>query len=115
MIKGMRDLEHRRKVKTGPNGLPMDVGDTFRPKGMAQDIEALEDFYGAKGYIDVTTSSRNLIVIRIPNTERGTMDLEFQIDEGQKSFIEAHRDSGQYQDQGQGDPPRVGGGPWRDL
>jgi len=27
-------------------------------------------------------------VLRIPNTESGTMDLEFQIDEGQKSYIE---------------------------
>ena len=38
----------------------------------------------ASGYIDVTTSSRNLNVVRIANTETGTMDLEFQIDEGQK-------------------------------
>src|SRR2546422_1849269 len=76
------------KHKFGPNGLPMDVGDIFTPKGMAKDIEAVEDFYGAKGYIDVTTSTRNLTVLRIPNTETGTMDLEFQIDEGQKSYIE---------------------------
>jgi len=53
-----------------------------------KDIEAVEDLYGAKGYIDVTTSSRNLTVLRIPNTETGTMDLEFKIDEGQKSYVE---------------------------
>lgn len=76
------------KHKSGPNGLPMDVGDVFTPKGLTKDIDAVEDFYGAKGYIDVTTSSRNLTVLRIPNTETGTMDLEFQIDEGQKSYIE---------------------------
>ena len=76
------------KAKTGPNGLEMDVGDVFSPKGMSKDVEAVEDFYGSKGYTDVSTSSRNLIVIRIPNTETGTMDLEFQIDEGQKSYIE---------------------------
>src|SRR6266446_5652126 len=76
------------KHKFGPNGLTMDVGDIFTPKGLAKDTEAVEDFYGAKGYIDVTTSTRNLTVLRIPNTETGTMDLEFQIDEGQKSYIE---------------------------
>src|SRR5262249_31730741 len=72
----------------GPNGLEMDVGDNFTPKGLAKDIEAVEDFYGAKGYIDVTHSTHNLNVLRIPNTETGTMDLEFQIDEGQRAFIE---------------------------
>src|SRR6266481_2613229 len=76
------------KHKFGPNGLSMDVGDVFTPKGLAKDTEAVEDFYGAKGYIDVTTSTRNLTVLRIPNTETGTMDLEFQIDEGQRSYIE---------------------------
>jgi outer membrane protein insertion porin family len=77
-----------RKVKTGPNGLPMDVGDVFTPKGLNSNVTAVEDFYGSKGYIDVTTSTRNLQVIKIPNIERGTIDLEFKIDEGQRSFIE---------------------------
>src|SRR5207249_849947 len=76
------------KHKFGPNGLTMDVGDIFTPKGLAKDTEAVEDFYGAKGYIDVTSTTHNLVVLRIPNTETGTMDLEFQIDEGQKSYIE---------------------------
>src|SRR5256714_5704989 len=76
------------KHKFGPNGLEMDVGDNFTPKGLTKDIEAVEDFYGAKGYIDVTPSMRNLNVLRIPNTESGTMDLEFKIDEGQRSYIE---------------------------
>jgi outer membrane protein insertion porin family len=66
----------------------MDVGDTFTPKGFTRDIEAVEDFYGARGYIDVNTASRNLNVLRIPNIEAGTMDLEFQIDEGQKTYVE---------------------------
>jgi outer membrane protein insertion porin family len=96
---GLR-VQHERshsKAKIGPNGLPMDVGDTFKPGGLtkdskevglAQDIEAIEDFYGARGYIDVSTSSHNLNVVKIPNTDTGTMDLEFQIEEGQKSYIE---------------------------
>jgi outer membrane protein insertion porin family len=75
------------KLKVGPNGLPMDVGDNFTPKGFTKDVETVEDFYGARGYIDVN-SSHGLNVQKIPNTESGTMDLLFQIDEGQKSFIE---------------------------
>jgi outer membrane protein insertion porin family len=66
----------------------MDVGSTFTPGGLTKDTEAVEDFYGAKGFIDVHASSRNLNVVKIPNTEAGTMDLEFQIEEGQKSYIE---------------------------
>jgi outer membrane protein insertion porin family len=74
--------------KIGPSGLPMDVGDVFTPKGLKQDTEDVEDFYGSKGYIDVAASTKNLNVVRIPNTETGTMDLDFQLDEGQKSYIE---------------------------
>jgi outer membrane protein insertion porin family len=78
----------RGKAKTGQNGLAMDVGDIFTPKGLTKDTEAVEDFYGAKGYIDVTASSRNLVVVRVPNTQTGTMDLNFKIDEGQKFYVE---------------------------
>jgi outer membrane protein insertion porin family len=76
------------KVKVGPNGLRMDAGSIFTPGGLTKDLEAVEDFYGAKGYIDVRASSRNLNVVKIPNTETGTIDLEFQIEEGQQSYIE---------------------------
>jgi outer membrane protein insertion porin family len=76
------------RAKLGPHGLEMDVGDVFKPKLYLRDIEQLEDFYGAKGYIDVTAATRHLVVTKVPNTETGTMDLEFAIDEGQKSYFE---------------------------
>jgi len=87
---GLRQLHSgaRRKAKLGPHGLVMDVGDIFKMKGLATDTEAIEDFYGSRGYIDVSAASRNLSVVKIPNTEAGTMDLEFQIDEGPKYKIE---------------------------
>jgi len=90
LARGMRTLHSLKgtKGKLGHHGLPMDVGDNFTPKVFTSDIEAVEDFYGSKGYIDVSTSTRNLIVLRIPNTEAGTMDLEFRIEEGQKSYVE---------------------------
>ena len=77
-----------KKTKLGPNGLMMDTGDIFTPDGLEKDQKAIGDFYGAKGYIDVSPNSRNLFVQRIPNVDTGTMDLEFQIDEGQKNYIE---------------------------
>ncbi|HXS69577.1 MAG TPA: outer membrane protein assembly factor BamA [Candidatus Polarisedimenticolia bacterium] len=77
-----------KKAKLGPNGLMMDSGDVFTPDGLEKDMQAISDFYGAKGYIDVAPFSRNLNVERIPNTDTGTMDLEFHIDEGQKNYIE---------------------------
>jgi outer membrane protein insertion porin family len=90
IIAGMRKLHGLKhtKGKIGANGFEMDIGDPFTPKGLAKDTEMVEDFYGGRGYIDVTSSSRNLTVVRIANTETGTMDLEFRIDEGQKSYIE---------------------------
>ncbi len=76
------------KGKIGPHGLRMDVGDPFSPKGLAKDTEAVEDLYGSKGYLDVGAGGRGLMVVKIPNTETGTMDLEFKLEEGQKSYVE---------------------------
>ena len=89
IIAGMR-VQHERsrsKAKIGPNGLPMDVGSTYTPDGVTKDLEAVEDFYGARGYVDVRANSRNLALVQVPNTENSTMDLEFQIDEGQQFHI----------------------------
>jgi outer membrane protein insertion porin family len=95
LVAGMR-IQHERshsKALIGPNGLPMDVGlpidkgGAFTPEGVTKDLEAVEDFYGARGYVDVRASSRNLNLLKIPNTESSTMDLEFQIEEGQQFHI----------------------------
>ena len=79
IIEGMRRLNQAKGSKAakklGPNGLPMDVGDVFKPKDYTRDVEAVEDFYGARGYIDVMTTSGKaaggLKVVRVPNTETG--------------------------------------------
>lgn len=66
----------------------MKAGDVFKPKGLEKDVEAVEDSYGSRGYIDATENSGNLRVDKIPNTEKNTMDLQFNVNEGQKSYIE---------------------------
>ncbi|MGH7990551.1 MAG: outer membrane protein assembly factor BamA, partial [Limisphaerales bacterium] len=77
----------RLKGKLGPHGLPMDSGDVFTPDGLSKDATAMEDFYGGKGYINVQQGT-TLQILRIPNVDTGTMDLQFQINEGQKTYVE---------------------------
>jgi outer membrane protein insertion porin family len=88
LIAGLHAINAGKKAKVGPNGLTMDFGDVFSPRGLAADTEEVEDFYGSRGYIDVASSSGHLNIVRIPNTETGTIDLEFRIGEGQKAHIE---------------------------
>jgi outer membrane protein insertion porin family len=61
----------------------MTVGEIFTPKGLENDVDAIRDFYGAKGYIDV-----RIAAIKNANTATGTMDLIYDIEENDKSFIE---------------------------
>jgi outer membrane protein insertion porin family len=63
--------------------LTMKVGDTFSPKGLSKDLEALQDLYGARGYIDAMILPR-----KRPNPLTGTMDLVYEVDEKGKSYIE---------------------------
>jgi outer membrane protein insertion porin family len=85
-LQSVHNFEHS-KDKLGPHGLVMDVGDIFTPGGLDKDTQAIEDFYGSKGYIDVVRGP-TLRAEYIPNVDTGTMDLEFQIKEGQKSHVE---------------------------
>jgi len=68
--------------------LPMRPGDIFTPKGLEKNSTFVEDFYGARGHIDVTENTGNLKVATNPNTEHNTMDLAYDIKEGQKSYVE---------------------------
>ena len=58
-------------------------GEVFVPDNLRKDVERVGDYYGARGYIDANTYPR-----RIPNTDTGTMDLEYNVTEGQKSYVE---------------------------
>jgi outer membrane protein insertion porin family len=85
-LQQVHDFQHQ-KGGLGPHGLPMDTGDVFTPAGMDKDLTAIEDFYGGKGYVQVQQGPA-LQAARIPNVDTGTMDLEFKIDEGQKTYVE---------------------------
>jgi outer membrane protein insertion porin family len=89
IIAGMKFNHNYQRLKGQPgvNGLVMDVGSIFTPEGLRNDSMAVQDFYGGKGYIDVQQGA-TLRVIQIPNVDTGMMDLEFQIDEGRKTYVE---------------------------
>jgi len=63
--------------------LKMGVGQTFTPKGLYQDTEAVQDTYGTKGYIDARVAPR-----RRPNTQTGTMDIQYDVLEGEQAKVE---------------------------
>lgn len=61
------------------------AGETFTPKALNKDTDAIRDFYGQKGYVDTFVRPQ-----KIPNIEKGTMDVVYDIrdeDKG-KSVIE---------------------------
>ncbi len=82
-LHGVHDYEHS-KAKLGAHGLPMDSGDVFTPDGLTKDSSLIGDFYGSKGYIEIS-QGQALRVNRVPNVETGTMDLEFILDDCEKS------------------------------
>lgn len=69
--------------------LKMNVGKTFTPKGLAKDTDAVEDSYEAKGYLTTQHEGKTQIAaIKNANVEKGTMDLVYRIEEGNKNYIE---------------------------
>lgn len=75
--------------------LKMLTGQTFRPVGDAKhpglqtDLDTLKDIYGSRGYVDRSRGGGTLIVVRQqPNPATGTIDLVYEIEEGDKLYIE---------------------------
>lgn len=62
--------------------LKMKVGDLFTPNGLSKDREALEDYYGSRGFIEARVFPR-----QNANIETGTMDLVYEINESEKIKI----------------------------
>ena len=69
--------------------LKMPVGSIFKPKTLQKDVAMIEDLYGAKGYIGERDADHvPVIAHRNANTQTGTIDITYEIEEGQKSIIE---------------------------
>jgi outer membrane protein insertion porin family len=89
IIKGLKIIQRyeNSKAKLGTNGLVMDVTSIFTPDGLKKDTEAVQDFYGSKGYIEIA-QGQALRVLTVPNIEKGTMDLDFQVGECPISYVQ---------------------------
>lgn len=61
--------------------LKMNAGQLFTPTGMGDDIKAVRDFYGTRGYVDT------LIVPEVFPAGPGAVDLSYRIDEGVQSYV----------------------------
>lgn len=73
-----RKLNHDFRMKSG---------NVFTSDGLSTNLLAIENFYGSMGYIDVRRGG-GLQVQQIPNVDTGTMDLEFDLTEGRKTYVE---------------------------
>lgn len=63
--------------------LKMKSGTTFTPGGLQDDIKAIKDYYGARGYIDTLVKAT-----RSPNVTNGKMDISYSISEGDLVYID---------------------------
>ncbi len=61
--------------------LKMNVGQLFTPKGMSEDIKAMRDFYGSRGYVDMT------IAPEVLPAGPGAVNLTYRLEEGVQSYI----------------------------
>jgi outer membrane protein insertion porin family len=69
--------------------LGMNKGDIFTPQGLEENRQALEDLYEGDGYLTPKNQGETRIrEIKTANTEKGSIDLDYQIDEGDQSYIE---------------------------
>ena len=63
--------------------LAMKSGSLFTPGGLEKDIKAIQDMYGARGYIETHVKPA-----RVPNVQTGTMDVSLEIREGDLAYID---------------------------
>lgn len=63
--------------------LKMVSGSTFTPGGLQDDIKAIKDYYGGRGYIDTSVKAT-----RTANVTSGMMDVEYTISESDLVYID---------------------------
>jgi outer membrane protein insertion porin family len=77
------------KVNKVPMRLKLVPGSIFKPSDFNDDTQTLRDMYGAKGYLDTENHGTTTIVAsHSANPSTGTMDLAYDIQEGEKCYIE---------------------------
>lgn len=56
-------------------------GQLFTPKGMGDDIKALRDFYGSRGYVDM------IVKPEVLPAGPGSVDVQYHVEEGVQSYL----------------------------
>jgi len=56
-------------------------GQLFTPKGMGDDLKALRDFYGTRGYVDMVA------IPEVLPAGDGAVDVTYRLDEGVQSYV----------------------------
>ena len=59
-------------------------GMIFRPSKLDKDTETMEDFYGRAGYLE-----SRVRLVRKPNVATGNIDIEYQVEESDKFYVES--------------------------
>ena len=67
--------EVAKVVKTSPNAV-------FSPKGMRDDVKAIQDMYGARGYIDLNVNAETT------SGGKNTINIALKLDEGNQFYVE---------------------------
>jgi outer membrane protein insertion porin family len=81
-INGVRIDRKLLKLKLTP-------GATFTPADFNDDIDALRDMYGAKGYLEQNQGGTTIIAANhVANPATGRIDVSYGIEEGEKCYIE---------------------------
>ncbi len=60
------------------------TGAWFAPSKLDKDVETLEEFYGQGGYLET-----RIRLLRKPNINTGDIDIEYQIQESERFFVES--------------------------
>jgi outer membrane protein insertion porin family len=81
-IKGIKINKMLMRLKLVPGAI-------FQPVEFNEDVQTLRDMYGAKGYLSQEDHGTTVInADHSPNPSTGTMDLTYDIQEGEKCYIE---------------------------
>jgi len=76
-------------VAKNPLKLNLTPGKIFKPAAFTRDTDTLRDLYGSRGYLDREQGGTTRIeATRTPNPTTGTIDITYDIDEGEKCYIE---------------------------
>jgi outer membrane protein insertion porin family len=81
-LKGIKINKTLMRLKEAPGAI-------FKPSDFTDDTQTLRDMYGARGYLDPENrGSTRIVATHTANPATGTMDLSYDIQEGDKCYVE---------------------------